>query len=150
MPPRTFISKLLLEASAPPIAVFALHILRLIILPEAYQLDMIAHFLGGASIAWSAFILYRFLSERKLLPKLPPWFLWFTCVTSAELVGVLWEFQEYIVMIMHKPDFGLTLSDTLGDLSLDLAGACIWAIVLVITTKNKRQKQPSTQSKSKR
>lgn len=130
--------RFLLSIFWPPIVVLGLHILRVLLLPEAYQLDMVAHFLGGASIALVAWKVKRLLIQRRFVPKLPHWLSWFLCIAAAELVGVLWEFWEFYLQnqLMYV---GLTLEDTMSDLVLDLCGAIVITSVLVYTRRNRNR-----------
>lgn len=117
-------------------AVVGLHILRVILLPEAYQLDMVAHFLGGASIALVAWNVAQELTKRRVMPKIPQWLWWFLCVATAELVGVLWEFWEFYIQSRFM-FMGLTLEDTLSDLVLDLCGAIVITSILAWIRRNR-------------
>lgn len=123
----------------PPMVVLSLHILRVIFLPEAYQLDMVAHFSGGASIALVAWNLVHELTRRRAIPaEIPLWLRWFLCVATAELVGVLWEFWEFYLQ-SRLMFMGLTLEDTLSDLVLDLCGAIVITSILVYRQRNRRR-----------
>ena len=122
----------------PPMLVLSLHILRVLIFPEAYSVDMLAHFLGGASIALVAWKLIRALTERRFLPAFPRWLSRFMCIATTELVGVLWEFWEFYIQnrFMYM---GITLEDTMSDLLLDLCGAVVITSVLVCTRRDRHR-----------
>ena len=128
----------LLSLLWPPIVVLGLHILRVILLPEAYQLDMVAHFLGGASIALVAWNVVRELTKRRAMPEIPRWLRWLLCIATAELVGVLWEFWEFYIQSRFM-FMGITLEDTLSDLVLDLCGAIVITSILVGIRKNRNR-----------
>ncbi len=131
------IGRWILEISLPPAIVLVLHFARLIFLPLEMWMDTIAHFSGGAAIAWSAANAYRLLSRSKRLPILPAWFQWFVCIVSAEFVGVVWEFYECI-FLSWNPAFGVTYADTMSDLTMDLFGAFIVATVLIFVRNRKK------------
>lgn len=111
----------------PPIVVLGLHVLRCLVIPEANRLDMLAHFLGGASIALVTWKAISFLQTQRLLSTVSAGLRWYLCVATAELAGVLWEFWEFYLQRFLLP-FPLSLEDTILDLVLDLSGA------LVLTT----------------
>jgi hypothetical protein len=120
----------------PPMLVVSLHILRVIFLPEAYQLDMVAHFSGGASIALVAWNATIELTRRRAMPEIPRWLRWFLCIATAELVGVLWEFWEFYLQSRFMY-MGITLEDTLSDLVLDLCGAIVITSILAWIRRNR-------------
>ncbi len=124
----------------PPIIVFSLHVLRVLLLPEYYRLDMIAHFLGGAAIALVAWNTLRYLIKTRSLTPLPRYLAWFLCIATAELVGVLWEFWEFYIQSRFM-FMGITLEDTLMDLVLDLVGATVCMTVLVYAAHKKDRRQ---------
>ncbi len=114
----------------PPIAVLVLHIIRQLVLPLAIGLDVLMHFLGGLSIAASAAMSYRLLRRRGHLDQLSYPFFGYLLITTALLVGVLWEFFEFFFAQNAMLKAGLNLySDTLGDLNMDLLGALVWAAI---------------------
>ena len=47
------------------------------------------------------------------------------------ILGILWEFAEYLAFVRRSPEFNSAYEDTLGDLALDLAGCTLAAIILV-------------------
>lgn len=126
-----------MEIGSPPAIVLVLHFARLLFLPMEMWMDTMAHFFGGASIAWSAANAYRLLSAAKRLPALPTWFQWFACIVTAEFVGVIWEFYECI-FLSWNPAFGVTYADTMSDLTMDLFGAFVAATMLVFLRNRKK------------
>lgn len=93
-----------------------------------WWLDVVQHFLGGFFIA--ILVAEQYKSHLEKMAK--PIRLLFL-VASAALVGLLWEFYEYLVWAFfdrfHDWDvFGLARKlpdyfDTMGDLTMDLLGA---------------------------
>lgn len=92
--------------------------------------DKILHILGGVTVGWMAFALLQkeiqHLSGMKQL-------LIITALTC--LVGVLWEFAEYLsnftrhaYPVWYHYFHGGDLADTLGDIAADLIGGTTFAL----------------------
>jgi hypothetical protein len=117
-------------ASLPPFAVVVLQALRVFLLPDAIQLDMVAHFLGGVAIAWSATIIWIRWRKRKLIPaKIPTWMAaW--CIFGAVLfASVAWELWEFAMQYYTDWMFQLSLADTMGDFVMDSLGGTMLILV---------------------
>lgn len=86
------------------------------------QLDMLMHFGGGVLVASLFFV---FLEIRPLPIKVPENKLTFLlfAVSFAALIGVFWEFYEYLTGLLLNLTFPeMDLADTLSDLFFDIAG----------------------------
>ena len=108
---------------------------------DYYHVDKFFHFLGGFFVAM--FFYYYLEHELKKIG-------WFKSivilVSTAILVGVLWEFWEYSMdRIFHdtllgayslRLRFGGDLTDTLGDLFLDIIGAIAFSISHLLRRRN--------------
>ena len=57
-------------------------------------------------------------------------------VGFGAILGILWEFAEYLAFVRRSPEFNSAYEDTLGDLALDLAGCTVAAIILVTWLSN--------------
>lgn len=110
-----------------------------------WWLDDVMHALGGA---WVAFFFLVFFIKRDIYANFnPAWKNFIATLGFVALIGVLWEFYEYLkdVYIFNKhpldfsPDPHL-LPDTLFDLFLDLTGAAIAAIFTIGFMKKNSQK----------
>jgi|GEM_PF-2455411 len=111
----------------PPATVLALHVLRLLFLPLATPLDMLMHFSGGLTIAWSVTNAYSLLRRHGLATGLKFVEFAFVLVAATTLIGVLWEFMEYFFAQHAMIRMGINLyNDTLSDLALDMLGASVW------------------------
>lgn len=84
--------------------------------------DKILHFLGGAIVAW--FFSLVFTLELSSLPASKGFLV---IISTVALIGVLWEFAEYLSGT-YSPQFiwnyfhGGDLPDTLLDLFVDMLG----------------------------
>lgn len=115
----------------PPIVVFLLHLARMILLPLHFELDRVAHLVGGWAMAWAGARFYRHASIRSWIPNLSSVFLSFWLVATTALVGVLWEFWEFYFLNQIIPGFDMTLPDTIDDLTLDVIGAVMFACFII-------------------
>jgi hypothetical protein len=114
----------------PPAAVFFLFMIRVRIMQSHRELDTMAHFLGGLSIAWMGIILWERWRKQKILPpKIPAIFRDYAILSHVAVIGVLWEFMEwwfdhYLGWYMQA-----SLGDTMGDLSMDLLGGLAFVLI---------------------
>ena len=114
----------------PPVAVLFIFFLRLVFLPYRDDLDTVAHFMGGASIAWMTLILYRLWTERGWIPKtVPSWLKNFAVWGSVALVGVFWEFWEYYMDTFQGWHSQVSEADTMCDLFMDLLGGLMVILI---------------------
>ncbi len=94
------------------------------------QLDIPMHILGGASVAWAAWALVYYARSVKKLPRLPFWFGALCAVGITAIVGVVWEFYEFIHDVLTGSLFQLGTADTMKDLADDLLGAFILSLLV--------------------
>lgn len=97
------------------------------------HLDTSMHFLGGLGVAWFGLAILQ-----DDITRLNRWKQLLILVSFAALVGVLWEFAEYMVGFgrdvvpwLWRWFHGGSLTDTLFDLAADLVGAMVltlWAL----------------------
>ncbi len=96
----------------------------------AQGFDKVMHFWGGVSVALF-FIWYFYFSGRFTLPlpKDSKIFFIFLIVGLVALVGVGWEFFEYIGNnYIAKGQMQGDLTDTMGDLFADLVGGLVFSL----------------------
>jgi len=97
------------------------------------QLDIPMHILGGASVAWAAWVGIAYSIRIKKLPKLPFWFAIIFAVGVAAIVGIAWEFYEFIGDVINNTSqqmwqFGP--GDTMKDFADDIIGAVLLSIAV--------------------
>jgi hypothetical protein len=121
----------------PPTIVFILQVCRVLFFPLLFKLDMVAHFFGGLTIAWAATTLYVVLRKRKVItPALQFPLFAYGVITTVALVGVLWEFMEFLFLRDALARLRLDLyQDTISDLALDTLGACVWTAIVGLRRK---------------
>lgn len=112
---------------------------------KTYQIwwaDIILHFSGGFFIGLVAL---WFLFNRLNLPVqkevLPYYIILISIISFTALIGVLWEFYEYIMdLITGYKSYSIVvmqenMKDTMSDLFLDLLGAAVSSIFLKFKKK---------------
>ena len=116
----------------PPAIVFILQVCRVLFFPLLFQLDMVAHFFGGLAIAWATTTLFGVLRKRKIITASPQFPLFaYSLITTVALIGVLWEFMEFVFLRDALARLRLDLyQDTISDLALDILGACVWTMIV--------------------
>lgn len=89
-------------------------------------LDSVMHFLGGF---WLAMVFIFLISKFEI--KLPIFFNFIFGISFAALIGILWEFYEFLCDIFLKKGQILQLgaADTISDLFFDILGAMIFLII---------------------
>lgn len=119
-----------------------------------WWLDIVMHFAGGAWVALTS--LYFYISIWKIFPPQTK-FLPVLVVTlaSVALIGVLWEFYEYLMDVykfkLHPLNFApnpQALPDTLVDLVNDLLGGLLVVILYFISSKRQNRSTPYQNSDS--
>ncbi len=92
--------------------------------------DIYIHILGGIVTAWSFDRLMRFVGKRKKWLIEPAWLYSTMLVGLTSAVAILWEVYEYIHDIFFYFQYQANNIDTMGDLSMGLAGGIFFACVI--------------------
>jgi hypothetical protein len=112
------------------LGVLALH--AILILTGAYftlgWLDAPMHFLGGFSMGLFGLAIHHAVASRRHTHTVPLWYHFLFVAGFAMLVGVAWEFYEYVFDNTFAVWYGwpisqLSLEDTMGDFVMDFLGA---------------------------
>ena len=94
-----------------------------------FWLSPITHFVGGIVTAWTAYLLYTYLENKKL--HISSDFLFYLFLIGVVAIfGVFWEFYEFLSDIYLATSYLGNVYDTLEDLSMDLFGAFIFVVYL--------------------
>ena len=91
-------------------------------------LDKPMHFLGGLAMGLLGLAIHHAVASRHHTHHVPIWYHALFVVGFAMLVGVAWEFHEYmldntLVIWYDLPKSQLSLADTMGDFLMDFLGA---------------------------
>jgi hypothetical protein len=125
----TFIGDIL-RSVIPPAVVFFLFVLRIAFLPKSEELDMVAHFAGGFSIAWMAMILWQRWTMHGWIPRtVPLWIRNYAVWGSVALVGIFWEFLEFGLDLFLGWTAQPSVADTMNDFFMDLSGGVLFLIL---------------------
>lgn len=112
--------------------VLALH--ALLLLTGGYgslpQIDILMHLLGGFAIGLLGLAIHHSVASRHHTKKSPTWYHYGFVVGFVMLIGVAWEFHEYVLdntvnVWYNLPKSQLSLTDTMKDLLDDWIGATI-------------------------
>lgn len=109
--------------------VLVLHIILL--LTDGYAIDQIdtpMHFLGGFVIALLGLTIHHSVASTYHAKHSPVWYRYTFVVGFAMLIGIAWEFHEYILdqtinVWYNLPRVQLSLADTMKDFLMDWLGA---------------------------
>ena len=94
------------------------------------HLDKPMHFLGGFVMGLLGLAIHHAVASRHHTHHVPIWYHALFVIGFAMLVGVAWEFHEYLldntlVVWYDWPKSQLSLSDTMGDFAMDFLGAAV-------------------------
>ena len=96
-------------------------------------IDIPMHFLGGAAVAYSFVLIFKFAEKKNWMRINNRLVFVFIILSSVALIAVLWEFYEYIIIHLLKMiNVEQNLKDTILDLFMGLCGGLFVGLV----TKN--------------
>lgn len=113
---------------------FVLVIHGILLVTQGYyflnQIDILMHLMGGFAMSMLGLAIHHQVSTRHHNAKSPWWYHYFFVIGFAMLIGVVWEFHEFIMdqtvnFWYHLPISQPSLTDTMKDLLDDLIGATI-------------------------
>jgi len=93
-------------------------------------LDIPMHFLGGFSMGLLGIYIHHAMTDKHHIKGHPDWYHILFVLGFVMLIGVAWEFHEYIIDNTAVFWWGwkstqLSLSDTMGDLLMDAIGGVV-------------------------
>jgi hypothetical protein len=94
-------------------------------------IDIPLHITGGACVAFAAAMFIAYAIKIKKVPPLPWYFFILSVIGVVILVGVVWEFYEFLAdvfypVILRQP----SNADTMKDLADDLIGGFLLSILV--------------------
>lgn len=114
------------------IGVLVLHGILILIGGYGYwsNVDVLMHFLGGFAMALYGLAIHHAVASKHHTKKSPLWYHYVFVVGFAMLIGVAWEFHEYILdnTVVEWFDWAPTqpsLEDTMMDFLMDWLGASV-------------------------
>lgn len=93
-----------------------------------YQIDTPMHFLGGFVMGLLGLAIHHGVASKYHTKHSPTWYHYTFVVGFAMLMGIAWEFHEYILdetinAWYNFPKSQVSLADTMKDFFMDLVGA---------------------------
>lgn len=114
------------------ISVIVIHITLLAtgVYERVSEIDSLLHFAGGFVMGLLAIAIHHDMTDKHDLKRHPDWYRLLFVLGFVMLVGVAWEFHEYVldntaVVWWGWPKNQLDLADTMLDFLLDGAGAVV-------------------------
>lgn len=113
----------------PPIIILAVHMLYQAAFPPNNGWDMSMHFLGGVTIAWGARRAQLFLlATKRVSPGIPSWLWAWQAWGTVAIAGIAWEVFEFLGDVFLGTHMQPSLTDTMGDLILDMSGGALFIL----------------------
>ena len=100
-----------------------------------FGFDKFMHTLGGIFIVLIVASVYV-----KELRGIKSWQLFVSLTLSAFVVGLIWEYYEYIVQAFIKAVHLADVPDSIGDLIFDCIGGALGALFVISTKKSYNKK----------
>lgn len=129
LPAVRWLIRLLVNPGWAPLGVVALFLI-LAGWGLTHRYDHLLHFLGGASIAY--FVVGLSASLPTLFARTPRWIVLLLVFTSSCTVAVFWEFAEFSLDRFWGTSTQLSLSETILDLALGVAGALTTLVMIAV------------------
>lgn len=113
------------------VLVLAVHVVLLVTGGYAIpQMDTPMHFLGGFAMALLGLAVHHAATNQYHASPSPVWYRWLFVMGFVMLMGVAWEFHEYvfdrtIAVWFDVPKAQLSIGETMKDLLLDAVGASV-------------------------
>lgn len=120
-----------------PLLIFILNYFLFII--EFYKIfsdfDIIMHFLGGFSIAYTLILFYEFFKQQNQIKISNRFILIFIIISCVSLIAVFWEFLEFFGKNYFELFTQADLNDTLLDLFMGIFGGAFLSIIYLLKHK---------------
>lgn len=103
-----------------------------------YPTSPIMHTLGGFVTAWTIWTIIRLCIAKKHIVRAHTLFIQLAVIGGVLMVGVAWEWYEYILDVAFDTNHILGVGDTLIDLTMDTFGAIIYSIAILRVDKKEQ------------
>lgn len=94
--------------------------------------SLFMHTVGGLVAAWGVYNLFNLFKGKFKLKIRPKWLFIVFLVGSVALIGILWEFYEFVHDQFSDFKYQLSLEDTMIDLVMDLVGVGLFCLILYV------------------
>jgi hypothetical protein len=94
------------------------------------DIDLVLHFAGGFVIAMLGIAVHYRMVEHHGIPRIPDWYHITFVLGFVMLIGVAWEFHEYVLdntaaIWWNWTRTQISLTDTMVDLVMDFVGGVV-------------------------
>ncbi len=137
------VSKDVGTAVIAPLIVLILQYVRMYTLPALSGFDVLAHVLGGFTIAWMGMMLLERWRRRGWITIRPFIFRDYIVFATVSLIGVVWEFWEFIMQWITGDLYQPSIADTMNDLFMDLLGGILLIAAYRIIRRAQQAKKKS-------
>jgi hypothetical protein len=94
------------------------------------NLDILSHYLGGLSIAYTSSQILFYLEEEKIITDpLNKWIFLLLIFSLTATAAVFWEFAEFIGDRLFDTNIQISLANTMQDQFMGILGGSTWAFL---------------------
>ena len=97
------------------------------------HLDILSHFAGGFSIAYTSTQVLTHLEKEKITAPLNHALLLVLIFALTATATVLWEFAEFIGDQLFNTNIQISLANTMQDQFMGILGGAVWIIIYTKT-----------------
>lgn len=101
--------------------------------------DVPMHALGGFTAAWTGLLLYNLVREQYAGVIIAPRALLYVYLIGfAAVVGIAWEWYEFLHDVFLNSAMQPSIADTMADFFFDIVGAILLCAIIAIRMRGKR------------
>ena len=117
-----------------PIVIFLVHsLVKSLGLYDLYpNVDIVSHFLGGLSIAYTASQILSFFEAAQITTTRNRLFFGVFILSLTATAAVSWEFAEFLSDQLLNTHLQPSIANTMQDQFLGIAGGCVWSMIYLI------------------
>ena len=93
------------------------------------NLDILSHFAGGFSIAYTSTQILTYLEKEKIMAPPHPVLLPVLIFSLTATAAVFWEFAEFIGDQLLKANIQISLANTMQDQFIGILGGIAWIVL---------------------
>jgi len=105
------------------------------------NLDILSHFAGGFSIAYTSTQILTYLEKEKIMAPPHPVLLPVLIFSLTATATVFWEFAEFIGDQLLKANIQISLANTMQDQFMGILGGTVWITIYNNTFENISEKR---------
>jgi hypothetical protein len=97
------------------------------------NMDILSHFAGGLSIAYTSSQILTYLEKEKIIALLNPVILLALIFSLTATATAFWEFAEFIGDQLLHTNIQISLANTMQDQFMGILGGIVWIIIYTKT-----------------